>query len=169
MSPMNNDNRKDYQTVLEEQTPLVCNDAVENKSSSTRLATLLGGIAVFAFLAMSGQLVSHANSISELKAALADHRSQYEAQRQDLTVQIAPLLGAALQGSADVGDQYSNGLRCTKDAQCASGYCTSSNPYYKGYCSSKSEIGWTCIQDKACFSGSCSGYGTGRYMHGFCF
>ena len=136
---MNNDNRKDYQTVLEEQTPLVCNDAVDNKSSSARLATLLSiGIAVFAFLAMAGQHVSHANSISELKfshgnsiselklshgksisdiselkAALADHQSQL----QTLTVQSTPLLGAALQGSKATGDQ------CVYDYQCASGHC----------------------------------------------
>ena len=83
MSPMNNDNHKDYQTALEEQTPLVCNNAVENKSTSTRLVTLLSiGIAVFAFLAMAGQHVSHGNSILKLKAALADHQSQYQAQLQ---------------------------------------------------------------------------------------
>ena len=128
MSPMNNDNRKDYQTVLEEQTPLVCNNAVENKSSITRLASLLSiGIVVFVFLAMAGQHVSHANSISELKishdnsiselkelkAALADHQYQLQA----LTVQSTPLLGAALQGSSADGDQ------CGDNNECGSGWC----------------------------------------------
>jgi len=145
---MNNDNRKDYQTVLEEQTPLVCNDAVENKSSSTRLATLLGGIAVFAFLAMSGQLVSHANSISELKAALADHRSQYEAQLQALNGQSTPLLGTALQGSSADGDQ------CFADNECESGACHT-KPY--AFCGAKiyTANGKWCAQDENCASGYC--------------
>jgi len=160
MLPMNNDNCKDYQAVLEEQTPLVCNDAVENKSSSTRLATLVNiRIAVFAFLAMAGQYVSHANSmsshansisghtdiISELKAALADHQSQLQA----LTVQSTPLLSAAIQGSAANGDQ------CVADNECGSGACLT-KPY--AFCGKMPQIAQysPCDKDRSCTSGYCS-------------
>ena len=159
MSPMNNDIRKDYQTVLEEQTPLICNNAVENKSSITRLASLLSiGIAVFVFLAMTGQHVSHTNSISELKvshgnsiseiselkAALANQ--QYELQA--LTVQSITLLGTALQGSSSEGDQ------CFADNECESGACHT-KPY--AFCGAKiyTANGKWCAQDENCASGYC--------------
>jgi len=171
MSSKNNNNLNDYQTVLEEQTPLVCNDAVEDKSSSTRLVTLLSiGIAVFAFLAMSGQYVSHA-SISELKAALADHQSQLQA----LTVQSTSLLGSALQGSAAVGDACDADSECgsklcktkrnafcvaspatplyspcEKGGECSSGYCSLRN-----ICAEKGKIGYGCNSDEGCESGYC--------------
>ena len=153
---MNNDIRKDYQTVLEEQTPLICNNAVENKSSITRLASLLSiGIAVFVFLAMAGQhvshtnsiselKVSHGNSISELKAALANH--QYELQA--LTVQSTTLLGTALQGSSAEGDQ------CFADNECESGACNT-KPY--AFCAAAlntRDFGW-CAKDRDCASGYC--------------
>ena len=153
---MNNDIRKDYQTVLEEQTPLVCNNAVENKSSITRLASLLSiGIAVFVFLAMAGQYVSHANSISELKvshgnsiselkAALADHQYQLQA----LTVQSTALLGTALQGSSAEGDQ------CFADNECESGACNT-KPY--AFCAAKLNTAnyGPCAKDGDCASGYC--------------
>ena len=172
---MNNDNRKDYQTVLEEHTPLVCNDAVEKKSSSTRLATLLSiGIAVFAFLAM-------ANSISELKSTLADLQSQLQA----LTGQSTPLFGSALQGSVDVGDacvadnECGSGAcqtkrhafcvempsqiplysACKYDQSCASGYCNPSNT-----CSNIGKRGGWCLEDKGCASKSCRSGGFGGRM-----
>ena len=140
---MNNDNHKDYQTVLEEQTPLVCNNAVENKSSSTRLATLLCiGIAVFAFLAMAGQHVSHLNNISQLKAALADHQSRLQA----LTVQSTPLLGTALQGASDAGD-----MCATCDTFCKSGLPKAAPVKIL------SKSGYRCEEDKNCASGHCVG------------
>ena len=205
MLPMNNDNRKDYQTVLEEHTPLVCNDAVEKKSASTRLATLLSiGIAVFAFLAMANSISGlKAELKAELKAGLADHQSQLQAltvqstplselkaelkaaladhqsQLQALTVQSTPLLGAALQGSAAVGDACAADNECgsgdcqTKpyafcvasarnlpllsackfDQSCASGYCD-----YYGKCKKINGTGGYCIEDKGCASNKCLQY-----------
>jgi len=170
---MNNDNHKDYQTVLEEQTPLVCKNAVENKSTSTRLATLLSiGIAVFAFLAMAGQHVSHFNNISQLKAALADHQSTidgqqstidgHQSQLQALTVQSTPLLGTALQGSSAAGDM------CVADNECSSGFCIN-KPY--AFCVDDPDFpdGHACQSDAACASkfchnGNCKHLG-GPYDH----
>jgi len=163
MSPMNNNNCKDYQTVLEEQTPLVCNDAVENKSSSTRLVTLLSiGIAVFACLAMAGQHVSHGNSILKLEAALADHHSalyDHQSQLEALTVESTPLLGTALEGyrTGAIGDL------CVDDNECESRTCIV-KPYASCAVKKNNPLWGDCTKDRDCASDYCDRGGVPRYM-----
>jgi len=119
----------------------------KKKSASTRLATLLSiGIAVFAFLAMANSISGlKAELKAELKAGLADHQSQLQA----LTVQSTPLLGAALQGSAAVGDA------CAADNECGSGDCRT-----KPYAFCVASVGnlplySACKSDQSCASGYC--------------
>lgn len=141
MLPTNN-KYKDYQTVMEEQTPLVCDDAVENKSFITRPVTLLSiGFALFAFVALAGH-VSHAGAISELKAALVTHQSALQA----VSVQSTALLGASA-GSVD------NGSQCTADSECLSNRCKS-KAY--AFCADRIPNGSRCSAHKECSSGNCA-------------
>ena len=112
MSPINNNDRKNYQTVLEEQAPLVCDDSVENKSLNTRPAMLLSiGFALFAFVATAGHV---SRRFSNLEAAIAAHQSQLQA----VALLDTSLLGSAL-GAGSVGLHE----RCDGHNDCSSGHC----------------------------------------------
>jgi len=147
MSPINNNDRKDYQTVLEEQAPLVCDDSVENKSLNTRPAMLLSiGFALFAVVATAGHLSRVSSKVSNLEAAIADHQSQ---------LQAVALRDTSLLGSAFAPGSLGLHERCDGHGDCASGQC---KPRGYAQCEEKLASGRSsaCSQNDQCASGFCN-------------
>lgn len=180
MSPINNNDRKNYQTVLEEQAPLVCDDSVENKSLNTRPAMLLSiGFALFAVVATAGHLSRVSSRVSNLEAAIAAHQSQLQA----VALRDTSLLGSAFapgslglhercdgHGDCASGQCKARGYaqceaklpstrdsKCSQNDQCASGFCN----YGKRHCDDRLPFGKYCDNDNYCASGFCDIYACG--------
>ena len=115
MLPINNNDREDYQTVLKEQAPLVCDDSVENKSLNTRPAMLLSiGFALFAVVATAGHVSRVSSKVSNLEADIAAHQSQ---------LQAVALRDTSLLGSAFAPGSLGLHERCDGHGDCASEQC----------------------------------------------